>query len=304
MAKVSTSGGWSHASDAAFRTWLTEYRNMLVSAGLVQTSDTGQIALVTVTFPTVNNTLAGYFIFRFDDTLQSTAPVFMRLTFGRAGAAGILGFGIEVGTGSDGAGNITGTKQSIPPQSTTSGAPGAGTYNSYAIHKEGFAAMVFKLLGTTAAYGVSAGTPNFVVQRTVDNTGAPTADGVHVISSGTNTNGTNSLARAFRLRFLPTTDAGAVHDGNAMGFVPGPTTDSRVGLAPQIFTHWIMLPKQRPLLFTAGSIRSEVSVGNQFSMTLVGTTPRNYLCVGPAVSGVLSGTLIAGASDLHILWED
>lgn len=302
MAKVSTSGGWSLSSDANLRIWLTEYIGMLVSAGLVQTADTGQINLSTVTIPGVNQTLIGFFLLRFNDSLQPTAPIYIKISIYRANSAANINFSIEVGTGSDGAGNVTGTKQTISSTGLTGATPGAGTYNSYAIHKEGFAAMVWKLAGTTSS--TSFCNPSFLIQRTVDNTGAPTADGVHVLSTSTNLNSTNAYGRCFRLRFLPTTDVGAVYESWMMGFMPGPSTDSRVGLAPQIFTHWVMMPKQRPLLFSAACVRSEVAAGNQFPLKMVGTVARNYICVSDAFNGVMTGSTLVGASGTCMLWED
>lgn len=302
MAKVTTSGGWSVSSDANLRLWLTELRDLLVSAGLVQTSDTGQINLTTVTWPGVNATELGYFVFRFNDTLQATAPVFLKLRFGRANSSINLSFGIEVGAGSDGAGNLTGTRQTIAPAGASGYAPGAGTYTSYAIHKDGVAALAFKVDGLSTANG-SAGAPAFIVQRTVDNTGAPTGDGVMVAASS-GAAGTNTHARVFRLRFSPTADIGAVLDGTAIGFLPGQLTDSRVGLAPQVFPHWIMLPKQRPMAFSASFVRGEISTGQQFSMALVGSTPRNYISIGSILGGTMYTPAAAGQSNTCILWED
>jgi hypothetical protein len=304
MAKVSSSGGWSTVNDAAYRLWMTEWFDMVVASGLVQTSDTGQLNPATITIPGVNATESGYLIFRFNDSLQSTAPLFLKFRFGRANAAANMMFGIEVGTGSDGAGTITGVKTVMAPIGTTGGSPGAGVYPSYAIHKEGFAAMAFKVNGIGSGVGQSVGSPSFVVQRTVDNTGAPTADGVLAMTSSSNTSSTNNYARCSRIRFLPTVDISAEFPGNGLAFFPGLGADSRVGLAPQIFPIWIMMPKMRPSIFTAASLRGEVSLGAQYSMTLVGSVPRNYICVTSVLGGVMNGLFGTSASDLNILWED
>lgn len=63
-------------TDAAFRTWGLAYNAKLAAAGLVQTADTGQIDWATVLAATAINTVQGYEIWRFDDALQATVPVF------------------------------------------------------------------------------------------------------------------------------------------------------------------------------------------------------------------------------------
>jgi hypothetical protein len=94
-------------TDANFRIWGKFFSDSLTSAGIVQTSDTGQINWATVTAPAAINTKQGYEIRRFADTLQATKPVYIKFSFGSGGAAGRPSVWVTIGTGSDGAGNIT-----------------------------------------------------------------------------------------------------------------------------------------------------------------------------------------------------
>lgn len=95
------------STDAEFRTWVAGVIALMTSCGLTQTSDTGQINTVTVTRPGTTNTSAGYVIFRFSDSLQSTAPLFLKLEFGTGSTTALPSMWLTTGKGSDGAGNLT-----------------------------------------------------------------------------------------------------------------------------------------------------------------------------------------------------
>lgn len=68
MGTASTSTVVDHTSDASFRTWVAEIIAQLGVVGLSQTGDTGQINTGSVTRPAAN-TIAGYSIWRYTDTL-------------------------------------------------------------------------------------------------------------------------------------------------------------------------------------------------------------------------------------------
>jgi hypothetical protein len=100
-------------SDATFRTACQDIHNALAAVGLVQTADTGQIDLATVVKPGTINTSAGYEIWRFNDALQATAPVFIKIEYGTNGAnANTFGIWMTVGSSTDGAGNLGAQKSS------------------------------------------------------------------------------------------------------------------------------------------------------------------------------------------------
>jgi hypothetical protein len=69
------------SDDATFRVWGSGLAAQIAAMGLVQTSDTGQINWATVTRPAIG-ALAGYEMWRFNDALQATKPVFIRLDYG------------------------------------------------------------------------------------------------------------------------------------------------------------------------------------------------------------------------------
>lgn len=98
----------NNASSATFRAWGSLIGPNIETGGWVKTSDTGQINWTTVDLPASINTSAGYEIYRMNDSLQATAPCFMKLEFGTGSATSSPAIWITIGTGSDGSGNITG----------------------------------------------------------------------------------------------------------------------------------------------------------------------------------------------------
>lgn len=99
---------WSANTEALYRATLSGLSAALQDIGLVKTPDTGQINLATITVPGPGITNS-YEIFRFADTLQATAPIFMKLEYGQSSSAG---GGIWIyatfGTGTDNAGTLIG----------------------------------------------------------------------------------------------------------------------------------------------------------------------------------------------------
>lgn len=94
--------------DAELRSWGSAVSAQLAACGLVQTADTGQINWATVTKPAAGATPAGYEIWRFNDALQATKPVFIKVEYGTGGAATFCAMWLTVGTGTNGAGTLSG----------------------------------------------------------------------------------------------------------------------------------------------------------------------------------------------------
>jgi hypothetical protein len=94
-------------SDADFRSWGSGIAAQIAAMGLVQTADTGQINWTTVARPAIN-TSAGYEMWRFNDALQATRPVFIRLDYGVTNPVDRPRILVRVGTATDGAGTLTG----------------------------------------------------------------------------------------------------------------------------------------------------------------------------------------------------
>ncbi len=299
MPKVTTVGGWSHASDAAFRIYVAEFEQMLEDSGLVRTADTGQINPATVVRAGTNSD-AGYSMWRFDDSLQSIAPVFIKLTYGTSSSAIRPRATISIGSATDGAGNFSGT-HFTPPLMCSPGqdCSASSTLSSFACHTEGLAFFLPKYLGLASTS--SAVPHNFCVQRTVNSTGAPTAEGV-VLTTPSSNGFVGGYARVCRLTYSPSPVTWAEVSGAYQAIMPMSLSDSRVGLQPQVLMHWTALPKILPLAGSASYIDTEISFGSEFSMALVGATARNYKAFG---SYSFNNTAYLGANyGTALLWED
>lgn len=110
MAIASFTAKPSSSTDALFRDWGSKLSAAIQSVGLVKTDDTGQINWSTVT---IGTGIRGYEIFRFNDTLQSSAPIFIKIEYGhQTSTTTYVLFRTTVGKGTDGAGNITGVLHS------------------------------------------------------------------------------------------------------------------------------------------------------------------------------------------------
>lgn len=92
-------------SVAQYNTWAGGISAALSACGLVQTSDTGQTNFATVgSLPSSGSYY--YQIWRFNDALQATAPVFVRVECGNSSGKPIMR--ISAASGTDGAGVLTG----------------------------------------------------------------------------------------------------------------------------------------------------------------------------------------------------
>lgn len=101
-------GVFDHSSDATFRVWIIKIHTMLTDIGLVQTSDTGQVNTATVTKSGSTNTDAGFSVWRFNDTLQATVPIFIRFNFGNGDSTSRPRITFEVGAATNGSGTLSG----------------------------------------------------------------------------------------------------------------------------------------------------------------------------------------------------
>lgn len=101
-----------NSSSARFQAWGGLVSSSLAAMGLVQTSDTGQIAAWSggsaPTAPGAANTVQGYEIWRFNDALQATVPVFIKIEYGSGNSASNPGLWLTVGSNSNGSGTLGG----------------------------------------------------------------------------------------------------------------------------------------------------------------------------------------------------
>lgn len=280
----------THTNDAQFRAWGSELSARLAAIGLVQTANTGQINWVTATRPGTN-TAAGYEIWRFNDSLQGTAPIFIKIEYGTASSANSPGTWITVGTGSNGSGTITGTATTRIQCSTNFSATNAlANYQSYACAVDGLAWITTKFGASVASKGFC----GFAICRTCDATGAPTTTGFVVYTCNTNLSPA-SPAVVQAIRTAATAVAFAANTIGLYSMVVHGITSSADGSDTQAYLHWMPTPKVLPVFGLCSMIQTEATFGTSFSTTLVGSTARTYLsvdtCLGNAGAGYPNASL-------------
>lgn len=270
------------SDDAGFRAFAQGIAAQLAACGLVKTADTGQIDLTTATKPTLSSTAAGYEIYRFNDALQASVPIFVKVEYGTGinSGGGGLWFTVAVG-GTNGAGTLTGQVGSR--RQVYAGV--LGLNNSYASGSMGGVEQGrVNLFWNYNPANVNSGT--FVaIERPKDSTGAATADGVHTMFVN------NNSAQSFNqqipatglipggISLIPTVVGGP---GSA---APSPAGPAIVGLNVALVPIFVLLGK---LLFGATLLYNITTIGDgaSISVTFFGVQ-HTYLTFsqGPTQSG-------------------
>ena len=111
MASLIFGARLSNADNTLFRAWGSAVSTALGQM-LTRVTQTGQINWTTVNAPVAANTFQGFEVYRLNDSLHSTAPVFLKFEYGSGAAASTSAIRLTVGKGTDGSGNITGVLQS------------------------------------------------------------------------------------------------------------------------------------------------------------------------------------------------
>jgi hypothetical protein len=313
MATASTTTVLDHSSTTGFRAWVAEFIAQLNAVGLTQTSDTGQIDTTTVTRPGVS-TNAGYAIFRFNDTLHNTTPIFIRFDFGTDASATIPRIQVAIGSGTDGAGVITGAMlgqramtHSSSPNSTSTSYVSRFCYNA----NLGFLGVAWK----TGAQGTDANNGVLFIGRTTNSSGAPTDAGVYNISMGGTISATGGgggngalyqqvwdVSSATRYPVNTSFANNAPH----FGFWPHNLTSTQVGSDTYVVPFFYATPAIDTHLHCGLVLRNEVPVGNTFSLATKGSTARTFISIGHPGATSVAMPVAGGATSnvgLFMLWE-
>lgn len=275
----------SMADDAAFRAQILGIRSALLAAGAVRTADTGQVDATTVLRPGAVNTIAGYDMFRFSDTLQATKPVFVKLQYGTTAVTqSRFGLTVTVGTATDGAGNLTGTQVST---ATLLDMGVSGTFGMYT-SASGDSMALFVVNAASSNMG-------FLVARVKDETGADTGEGVMVLLSN------NSIQYVQALPFSAVVPArnGAYAQFGAVGSHSGATNaafDLAVGSVCTAFSGlWRFIVA---LLYSS----ADISALTPFTIAVLGRS-RTLLPLGNGAGNGYGGGSANTTTCLCIPWE-
>jgi hypothetical protein len=256
---------------ANFRAWVQFIDDtLIVTGGWVNTADTGQMVIATAAAPVGANNKVGYRIYRMADALQATAPVFMRIDFGSNwNSQPCPGIWVTIGTGSNGAGVITGqvftpiTSATLGAQSTSTGA----TSNSYgSADASRFTIALF--IGSTPGFNLI-----FGLERTKDSSGNDTAEGLLYAQGGGSEFGgnTNYFSRA---AFLILAGGTQPNQETGLSYVtsfnnPTQTFGGDIGVGPIIFFKGVA---QQPGKNWMIANSSDLAAESAFSMVIYGVT--------------------------------
>lgn len=276
MAKQTFSSSPDLSTDAAFRAWGLALSTALQSL-FAKVTQTGEINWATVSKPATNGASAGFEVYRFNDSLQSTVPIFFKIEYG-AYAGGTIrpSIWMTVGKGADGSGNIT---SELFARSVIVGGNNIWTAtpkNSYAGSGDG-SLMVLSMWPSDTGSQDGAGQV-FALERSRDDSGNPTGAGLFW---------SRSTAGAFTS--IEAIDYVAMTK-NSMSFgcipIPYACADGvslSNGDTVPVFTGSVMTPGRVAWVPTAiiGVARAEAGVGVPLTEAYSGI---DYLALGPASS--------------------
>lgn len=260
------STNFSVSTDAYYRAWVQALITALTTAGLVQTSDTGQINTTTVNVPAAQSTVGGYAIFRFDDTAQSTYPLFIKLEFGTAVSPGTVanacpGVWLTVGKSSSGTGDIGSVlfpRRALHGSFNNAGATGTTiAYSGVASGGTDWVSL-FPWLGMIAGVNIgNAGyrAPWFHIERTNGGQGVVVATRVPSSTSNSveqliSTNGNIAMPDVMQINYATATyvegTPPVVIPYSINGTALGPSTSIAAGSIAPIFPWVVTVPGLAP----------------------------------------------------------
>lgn len=302
MTTHSYSAVLDNTTDAGFRAWGSGLDAGLTTAGLVQTADTGQINWVTATRPGVNFTFAGYTIWRL-----ANSSMYFKLQYGIANGNTLPLLQVQVGTGSNGSGTLTGQLSTATSVNTgnvaaTSTAIAYTTYISVLSGTgtaEGLTCVVAMNGANTSSTPVFA----FFAHRSVDSSGNVTTSGFKLVSqSGSSTTGwigqdVRTAATAFT----------GTQGQDSLGFAVGSPTSGVLNNGDnQVWLHWSDFKDgMQPHIGTCGYVAAEWAEVTTKSITLFGSTAHTYLAIGLSAGGATAGALNRGTNTygLAVIYE-
>lgn len=272
-----TTASWAtpvdHTSTAGFRTWGSELNAKFAAVGMVQTTDTGQINWSTTTVPAAN-TIAGYEIWKL-----SSSNLYFKIQYGTGNATTAPEIQLQVGTGSNGTGTLTGPVSTNTSSRTTSAAsPSSSTANfqSYLCATANYFFLSWKIAAQTLNQAL-----NFMMAcQTVDSTGAATSLGYFVMAGGAGS-GASAQSAAISAAVLTTLSNSPLVFTALFGETASTPTTSQDGSGNnQAFLWWYSVPGAAPvlpILHGATLIATDLSLGSSATLTLVGATGHTYI---------------------------
>lgn len=276
------------SSDATWRSEMTSIHNAIIAVGLVQTADTGQINLSTAVRAAVS-TPVGYEIFAFNDALQATYPVYIKVEYGMGTSSNYPGIWITVGNSTDGAGTLNGYKTSRYYLSTG----GTSTTGS-----SGVSGSTNRL---TLAWYYNAGTnlANWCsIERLQDASGADTSSGFVYVQASRSAGASGNFNQV--VYYSGAQPPASAYIGTLMPNMPTATTwvvGADTGTGPIVPIGWGVHPSiQGGLTY----FNADLASGNTYSISTYGSA-KTFLAIGSSNISTMAG--LATTATILSRWD-
>lgn len=279
---------------AAFRTAGAAVSTALAAVGLVKTADTGQIDWTTVNWPGSLNTDAGYEIWRFNDSLQATVPVYLKMTWGEGSSSGFNRLTVAVGTGTNGAGTLTGLTGTL---FSVVDLAGSDTVIPQRLFGDG-GSLAF-LFAATAGGTYSTYALVLVIDRTRNSDGTANGDGLYACyGSGSS----YSNVRSKIWNFVGGSVQGVISAAPAYPLNYG-YSSAQYGGSVALMPHMVVVPPlQAPALACLTYWPADLPRFRPVTVTHLGSS-HTYLPLGSLASGFDQYTSSSYVTSLAIRWE-
>lgn len=290
-------------TDASFRAWGSAISTLLDDVGLAKTADTGQINWTTVARPTATNTVAGYEIRVHDSTLGDT---YFKIEYRTAGSTTGANASLQVtiGTGSDGAGTITGVMFAafldlMESSSVTTARNDTANATAYAYLDDGTVAWCL-----APAKAVTYYSDLMIFARTSGADGAYNGDGAMVVNQYGANMPTGFRYYSYELGVAKTVDTSMASPGN----LTYPYYATQASLESSSAAAFHVIEHLTPTLNFHKNVvilnAADAALGAEVTASVLGAS-HTYLSFGSTYKGldgdVMSGTSTRGA--LALLWD-
>ena len=180
---------------ANFKSWASAISAFFTTAGWTQSADTGQVNWSTIA--TVPG--SGAFVYEVWQPNDGLTTFYLKVEYGNYGNANSPTLRVSLGTGTNGAGTLTGFVTPATPVQATA-LTGLSSTATYECNLSGVAGRMGVMMWRTGANNQQ---QFFAVQRSLDATGAPTGSYVTLWTHGDSTGRTLQQSVSFALGVAP-----------------------------------------------------------------------------------------------------
>lgn len=286
MATTSFVSAPTNATLAQFKAWAQGLSDALTTVGVVRSADTGQITWASVVAVPGVSAYAGYEI----RVLSTPAghPLYIKIEYGTGTSAAFPALRIQIGTGTDGAGGLTGNLSNQFVLALTGSS--SSTSTSYVSGSTSRVSFVVFGEGSGSNFAMA-----LCVGRTKNDAGVDTDDGANIVIQN---------LTALKQQYLPKPANGVAYPATAMASVQcafPPEGNASYGINLGVFP---IVPNVgyagNPTMEAAVYARADQPVATQLDVLMYGATHHFLTTRGTSAGVTVNGN--AGAQ-LAILWE-